>query len=67
MTTITVGVSLLAKAVGQPMKISTDLTPSRASRAPTGSVVFTECADDYDHCGSGLARESGGPADEDIA
>jgi hypothetical protein len=34
-TTETVGAGLLANAVGQAMKVSTDLTPSRASHAPT--------------------------------
>ncbi|PTT28370.1 hypothetical protein DBR18_16875 [Pseudomonas sp. HMWF021] len=60
------GVSLLAKAKGQAMKILNVPTPSRASHAPTVIGGLPKGCERHVTCGSELARESGGSVDEDI-
>jgi len=59
-----VGAGLLAKAVGQLMKVLAVPPSSRASPLPQGiGDVCGTCGPPRIQCGSGLARESGGSAD----
>ncbi len=61
-----VGAGLPAKAVGQSAKRLSLNPPSRASSLPQFFVVFTKPCFAAVHCGSGLARESGGSVSEKV-
>jgi hypothetical protein len=61
-----VGASLLAKAVDQPAKILDVPPSSRASPLPQGFCGTTKSLVNTEHCGSELARESGGSAGKDV-
>ena len=62
----TVGVGLLAIAVGQSSGLVDVPASSQASQLPQGFVSFTRSISDHGHCGSGLARDSGGSVTRDV-
>jgi len=61
-----VGASLLAKALDQPAKMLNVPPSSRASPLPQGFCGTTKSLVNTEHCGSELARESGGSAGKDV-
>ncbi len=60
------GAGLPAMAVGQPTKMLDLMASSRASPLPQGKGLTAKFAADRDFCGSGLARDGGGSANEDV-
>jgi hypothetical protein len=61
-----VGASLLAKALGQANRMLNVLPHSRASPLPQVFCGTTKSLVNTEHCGSELARESGGSAGKDF-